>query len=371
MRALSYAVVMTQLIITGVSSIACADAGALSYATPTRARSVSRCHPTKRELAQPIHLPVGCTNPVELLSDMHAPRHRSKQWVTRRARGPLPPHSLLRLDDQVYMTTPEFFFLKRARRLSIPQALLLAMELCGGYSTLYSISYQRLVQKRIDEDPVAPSAVFPPNEWGLDGTQTFCLMENGYVERPPLTSAAKLGRYLQKAPGNVRRSTARRVVDLIQDGSRSPGETRMYLLACLPQRYGGKRLAVPELNLRIPVTREAARLTRARYYVADMCWPEAKAIAEYDGRVHSDDTRRLYDDERRLALMAMGYEVLVLDRKSLRDDAKMDAFVTKVAARIGQNLYAPKNPEKCIVNQRMLRRDLFDYSFDLYRTVAR
>lgn len=359
---------MSKLIITGLSSIASANAGALRYAQPTRACSVSQCRPTRDALAQAVRLPLGCSYPVELLSDMDAPRHRSSRWITRRVTGVLPANSMVRLDAETYMTTPEYFFLTRSRHLSFVHALQLAMELCGGYSTFYSQPYQQMIDRVRRDGLLDDSAMYPPDEWGLDYQQSYDLMHNGYVNRRPISSAAKLRRYVIAACGESRKSVARKVVDWVQDGSRSPGETSMYLLACLPPRYGGCRLTPPILNARINLSPEASLLTRARYFEADMLWKGAKVIGEYDGRVHSDDDRRLYDDERRLALNAMGYKVFVLDRASLRDDMKMDAFVKKVAKETGQRLYTMRDPGCFALKRRELKSNLFDYSFDLYRS---
>lgn len=359
---------MDRLIITGVSSIQCADAGALRDAVPSRSQSVARCRPASEYLAGAVHLPIGCTYPVELLSDMNAPRHNSKQWITRRVCGALPPNSMLRLEDDLYITSPEFYFLRRARQLSVAHACQLAMELCGGYSTLYSMPYRHFVEERLREDPSVSLPLFPPDEWGLGLQQAYDLMANGYVNRPPLTSVSRLKRYLGNIYGQSLRPIARKAVGLIQDGSRSPGETRMFMLTCLPGRYGGARLALPVLNKRIELTDCAAGLTRASHFKADMCWSTAKVIAEYDGRVHNGDAHRVHDDERRLALAAMGYQVFVLDHESLKDPLKVDAFVATVAKAIGQRIYPLRNPQQFELKRRALQRSIFDYDFDLYRS---
>lgn len=49
--------------------------------------------------------------------------------------GVIPPHSYVMLDEYTRMSSPEFFFLRKANELPFEEAVSLGNELCGLYAT--------------------------------------------------------------------------------------------------------------------------------------------------------------------------------------------------------------------------------------------
>ena len=162
---------MNRLVITGVSSMQAWDEGALEYSRPSRIVSPSSFARTAKELRGFTTLPAGCTYPVDILVGDRGSRIRSKRWSAHLRSGLLTSGTLSDLGEGRYLTSPEFFYLNTAPKLSVVQAVLLGMELCGYYSTLMSVPYREycdeLIRNRVigvGDRPWPPAAagVSPP-----------------------------------------------------------------------------------------------------------------------------------------------------------------------------------------------------------------
>ncbi len=98
---------------------------------------------------------------------------------------------------------------------------------------------------------------------------------------------------------------ARRALPVLDERAESPGEsiTRAHLvLDGIPR---------PECNFN--VIENGEWLARA-----DLAWPRARLIVEYDGVVHLEDSRRRSDAARRNLLQAAGWRVITLTAADLR-----------------------------------------------------
>ena len=98
---------------------------------------------------------------------------------------------------------------------------------------------------------------------------------------------------------------ARRALPVLDPRAESPGESlaRAHLvLAALPR---------PHCNL--DIFDDGQWLARA-----DMAWPDARLIVEYDGAWHLDEKRRRSDAARRNLLQAAGWRVIVLTADDLK-----------------------------------------------------
>ncbi len=107
---------------------------------------------------------------------------------------------------------------------------------------------------------------------------------------------------------------ARRAVPILEPRSQSPGESlvRAHLvLAGIPR---------PECNLE--VIEDGEWLARA-----DLAWPRARLIVEYDGIVHLQEAQRRTDAARRNLLLAAGWLVITFTAADLRRPWLMIALV--------------------------------------------
>ena len=223
----------------------------------------------------------------------------------------LPAGSFLEVEEGLVVSSPELCFLQMAASLSLPQLIELGFEFCGTYGIPNERNW--IYSDEADVDRI--------------------------TERPAITSAARLSAYIERA-GNVRGiDKARIAVRYVVDNSYSPMETKLVLLLCLPVRYGGYGLPLPELNPEIQFGDEARVLSRRTRCFPDIYWRSASFDLEYNGkRSHSGQLKIQDDDARRSALMYEGVDVVVLTARQVYDEAIFAVEAELIAKKIGKRL---------------------------------
>lgn len=147
-----------------------------------------------------------------------------------------------------------------------------------------------------------------------------------------LTTVEEAQKFLRHAPGSRKSRRLAPLLRLMQNGARSPMETREYLLACLPRRYGGYGLPKAQLNHRIELLPEERRVSKRGYFECDMCWPDHKVVIEYDGHAdHESRDDRARDASKRNVLLARGYRVFTVTGEQICDAASFDSIMRDVA----------------------------------------
>lgn len=99
---------------------------------------------------------------------------------------------------------------------------------------------------------------------------------------PKITSAAELGRVAAEAGKSQGTLRARRVSELMFDGSASPMETALALMLALPVDFGGFGLERPLLNQAVDVTSFRGALSDRDAVTPDFLWPGQGVALEYD-----------------------------------------------------------------------------------------
>lgn len=135
-----------------------------------------------------------------------------------------------------------------------------------------------------------------------------------HVEREHL--AARLARL----PSGRGIAVARQVVALCRYGAQSPGETRLRLM------LGAHGVPEPQLQYRIACRRGIV--------VADLCWPQARLVVEYDGFGPHTQRHTFERDRRRWSwLREDGWELRAYTAESLRErPAEVAAEVRRLLA---------------------------------------
>jgi hypothetical protein len=158
---------------------------------------------------------------------------------------------------------------------ALADTLMMGMELCGTYAM--------------------------PGGWNADAV----------YRRRPLTSVAKLVAYYDKLPARQRCKLAQEALRYLVDDSASPMETALYLLSCLPKRYGGYALPKPVANHAITVSERFRELAHRSYYVPDLFYASEHLDLEYDSDAFHDTYDSITDRALRdNALHIMGVTVL-------------------------------------------------------------
>ena len=240
-------------------------------------------------------------HPIDVLVSPKSPRPRSiLRYHVQKA--PVPRHSLYPLRDGIHLTSPELCFVQLCKTRSLVEAVELGMELCGTYA-------------------LRPEAL------------------EGYAPRDyQLTSVGSLSRKV-KAWNDVHGlAIARKAVQYLADGSASPMETKLYLLLCLPQQYGGFNIEKPELNVKIELTEEGRLILRQEKVKPDFLWRKQELVVEYDGEYHNDPRQRVKDEKRRALLEAMGFTVLVVKKQQLYDPIAFNSIAETIAKKCGKRI---------------------------------
>lgn len=248
------------------------------------------------------------TRPLHVLVPGTANRHVAKGLVIHSFRdaSAYPRGNFVCLDDGTVLPSPELAFVQAAR--SLP-----ALELvCVG--TELSATYQR---------GMVPSDDGIPH---VGGEMAF--------HTPPLLSMRSIEDYVERAPRMFGQAAARKTLSHVRDGAASPREAFLYLMLCLPSRWGGFNLPRAELNFQVQLRARAARMARARYVLCDLCWPEHRVAVEYD----SDEFHALSradDLDRVRALGLMGISVETVTTSQANDFVRLSGCVAALRKRMG------------------------------------
>ena len=205
--------------------------------------------------------------------------------------------------ERSFVSSPEFCFLQMASILSVPELVMLGMELCGGY------------------------CLDPAEDEGL-GKRSV-----------PLTSREKLADFIACAHGLHGHRQAQKALTFVLNHSASPMETAVVMLLHLPYRYGGYGLPAPTLNLPIPLEGRARKLYGASVCYGDICWQKPPLDLEYLGvEAHVGSAKMLADRSRTLAIAEMGFQVIEITKEQVFDLEAFDIIARRIAKILGRRL---------------------------------
>lgn len=214
--------------------------------------------------------------PLDILISASRERLKTQTLLPHQVSAILPKHSFVQARKDVLVATPEATFVQLARCLTLPQLLLVGMELCGTYALDGS---------------------------GSDGT--------GFSQRPRLITVRRLAQYISWCHGFDGLRIARQAVRLLMSNSGSPGESHTILALTLPLHLRGLGLPQPKLNRRTEVTIQNKDGTDQSQYYYDFYWSASKRVGsdkplrkrrvdgEYDSDTHHAGTLKMHDDAHR------------------------------------------------------------------------
>ena len=277
------------------------DLSQLKGFVPCRARRIE-AEPLDRGLAFELSWFVAgeVSIPLHVMVPDPSCRRSSRGVVCHTCQSDLPDRSFWKIGDDYRISSPELCFAQMASSLSFPQLICLGFELCGTYALAAS----------------APS---------------------GFWQRDPITTARRIGLFLEKLSGMRGARKAQRAVRYVLDGSASPMETVLAMLLSLPVSYGGYGLPAPRLNARVDLSEESLTALRKRFVVCDLYWPEAHVAVEYDSDAfHTGSDRIASDARRRNALQHDGVTVITVTKDQLLNYRGFESSVRQIAQAIGK-----------------------------------
>lgn len=219
-------------------------------------------------------------------------------------KGPFHPRSFMRIEDGLYVSTPEMAFCEMASVLSLERLIALGFELCGTYRRASTFGLAR-----------------------YDAT--------------PLTSPGALASFIEKSPQFKGVKKARRALPCILAGSASPRESELAMLLCLPYSLGGYGLPHPTMNAEMPLPKNVAATGRSSLR-CDLYWPVARLDVEYDSaEFHSAERLLANDSMRRIALESMDVTSVNLTVEHLRRASLFDEAAQGIARILGKRVRLP------------------------------
>jgi len=308
-----------------------------SVLTPSRVRSLTGGTPSIAKIrafrAEHPDLVLDCIDVIVGYGD----QRRVPSVKTHIRRTPLPERSFYKLDESTYVASPELCLMQLASKLSEPQVVKLALEMCGTYAL----------------DPINSDSMFDLSDPFDDNS--------GICKRPPLTSATKLKAYTKRLFAPNSRAQSAHYLRYVVDGSASPRENALCMLLCMPPRFGGYGLALPELNKRIELSPAEKLMVGAHHYDCDLFWSDHRSVGvEYDSKKHHTALEKQERDAvRRNMLQYKGVQVIVATRMQVNKPHEFDKLARQIGKAIGKRF---RIPEKEHIEARThLREILFDW----------
>lgn len=251
--------------------------------------------------------------PLDLVTNARVGHQSSSLCVRHQGSGEVPPGALSAIGDGTYVFTPCFCLLQIASivtkrfsktlntSLCVVIIAELACELCGQYSL------------------------------AADGKPL--------VKRQPLVTTGQIAQLALTMKGSYGVNLLWAALPWVVENLRSPKETDVFLLLCLPARLGGFGLPAPVSNYDIDVSnvRTGFFLTW-RVCNVDFFWGFARLIVEYDSREHHEDQgqKKVERDKARAdALRALGYTVVTIFHDDLYSPVRFRAKAEEIAAALG------------------------------------
>ena len=149
----------------------------------------------------------------------------------------------------------------------------------------------------------------------------------------PLCSKKELLNCANELYGHRGRRKALRALRYVEEGSRSPMESYLFMFLRLPNALGGCGIVNLQLNTRI-TTEKTGKL-----YYADLYVPSHKLIIEYDSKdFHHNDQSFSLDKIRATNLSLEGYQVVSVCFEQLAKIHHFETLALDIASRVGKKI---------------------------------
>lgn len=241
---------------------------------------------------------LGFDGPIDVVVGRQSSRRRSSLLNCRVWNGTIADGLIARVEQGVYLCSPELVVAQLASSYGLYRALALAMELCGSYAMT------------------------------ADGN---CEWDMG-----PLTSRDRILRAIELSDRFGGKDLARQASFYCMDGSASPMETNLSIMLSLPRKLGGWGCGKPLLNERIELNGPASRECARSYLVADLLFERAGIDVEYQGREwHTNQEDRSSDEARQNALLMMGMSCLFVSGEQIHSEERLDGIAETIRSMSG------------------------------------
>ena len=235
--------------------------------------------------------------PLHVMTGKASERRKNGYVHSIKCPSHLPDNSFIKLDNNIYVSSPELCFVQMAKLLPIAKLVELADDLCGIYALDKNSNYEQISSTQI----VTVKTIID------------------FIQRAI------------KYPGVKK---ARQAIQYAVDGSNSPRESMLVALSVLHLSLGGYGLSKPEANKDIWLPDDVAEFFGRQSCCCDLVWEKQKVVVEYDSNLSHLSVKQHTRDKRRYnALNMAGYHVFSItaeDMKSFKDIEKTFLSLRKI-----------------------------------------
>lgn len=254
---------------------------------------------------------LGLPAPLHLLSEGPRQRKNSSGARYHYHRHDPRPEDLICLSDQLLVCSPALAYCQLATETDAIGLALVALELCGTY------------------------VLSPADERGFVSTS-----------RPLVAYEELLGRVASgEGLPKYARAKASAALDLVQPGSNSPAESKVFAFFSLGRSYGGLSLPGMALNQRLALNNEGRAILGADRIRPDFYFPQANTAGEYKSKQYHPEGTWTNDDRRIDAMEAIGLHTFTLNNERVRSLRELSGIGSVIAKRLGIRREPPSQEE--------------------------
>lgn len=175
----------------------------------------------------------------------------------------------------------------------------------------------------------------------------FTLCSKYYIQgdkllaRNPLTSVARIRRYLEKHPRTESCKKALSALLYVCDNSASPMESFLAIALVTPRRLGGYYIEKPLLNAQIKSSNQGVMLRKG--FECDLLWVKHNVAVEYDSNMHHlGEAKFAQDSARRAGLQNCGIQVITVTTKQFFNNGFFDEVARALAYFLHKHIQKSK-----------------------------
>lgn len=246
------------------------------------------------------------TFPYDVLSKDNKKVHKLNCLKIHKSNLKYPKNSFRKINELVYIVSPELLFLQLAGTLNFVDLLLAGFELCGNY------------------------ALSNNKEEGLNtNVRALTIPDDILIYLKKINKINKLCKNI---------SNAMKAIKLIKENSNSPQESRLYIFLCSPHYIGGYGISGIFLNRAVELSHEAKSMLPQHTIIPDLSNPKTKIAIEYDSSVYHEDPRQNQKDKMRInALLHDKWQVFSI----VKSHTQNFEYMQKMALNILKNNKQP------------------------------
>lgn len=237
--------------------------------------------------------------------------------------GDLPKDAILKLDEGLYVSSPELTLIQTAQEFGRTGTMLLAMQMCGTYS--------------LSQDD-----------------------NRRCIKRGQLANPASIRNFAIRMNSRKGRNTVLEISPYLSGGSASPMESIVEMLLCLPKQRGGYHFPIPKMNEKFHLSESSTKSMGVGILRCDLSWPSCNVGVEYNSDQEHSTARAFSRDTHRMnAMQESGMQIITITKDDIFNLVKFDSAARQIAKAMGRQVNKHFSPD--ISKRNQLWREILEY----------